>query len=62
MSINRTKILEDLEINDEGITIITNTANGEKVFVPHENLVWLNNWICINQTVQWSCMYEKNKI
>ena len=40
MSINTTKICDDLEIADEGTTVIAYNKNNEKVIVPYGVLEW----------------------
>lgn len=44
MSINTTKICDDLEIADEGTTVIAYNKNNEKVIVPYGVLEWRNEY------------------
>lgn len=42
MSINQTIICDDIELMDEGVTIIACTKDNEKVIVPFYDLDWRN--------------------
>ena len=44
MSINTTKICDDLEIADEGTTVIAYNINNEKVIVPDGVWEWRNEY------------------
>lgn len=42
MFIDRTKNCDDIEVMDEGITIIAHDSTDEKVIVPYSDLEWRN--------------------